>query len=436
MDRDANGPTVADLVKHIQCEVAKAVDQTANSKLQIASSGVSTSDGSQSIDKTAVMTLGDYFKKHGYVGQVSLTVDVIDTQAINPSLSFINPITSATNFTMSFAGQYSQTRHRSFNYYFPIKLVPVNATSGTDGSEAVAAPGGELCREDKMASNNKSGFQGTLGLDTALYSGVLANIATSDSEDLSETDLSKQQNLSFTTQVDFQVVWSGGLGPNWTLTRFKGPSGGGGGGGGGSGGGGSGGGGSGGGGSQLFNASNTGKDTLIVAFAPIGDAKASAARAELEEQIKIAKVDVASKQTQKATNSKHSVATLLALEAERKMNLDRSPAAIATRKNPAALNDLNTLSSTLDMELNHVENENANAPRAARSPTQATLDAIRQQKSADEKMVAEAKVRLTALQDRENTLKSPNPGDVAAARDAASAALTRYLLEGLQPRLR
>ena len=392
VDKGTKAPTVADMVKHIQCEIAKAVYQTATSEV-----------------------LGEYFKTQGYVGQVSLTLDVLDTQTVNPGLNFINPIASATNFTMSFAGQYSQSRHRSFNYYFPISLKP------TIKASVVVAPDNELCPPDEIGKDNKSRFQGVLGLDTAFYSGLLANLATSKAENPKPATLADQHNLSFTTQVDFQVVWSGGLGPNWTLTTFKGPTGG------------NGGGVS----SQLFNTSNTGKDTVIIAFAPVGVGKASAARANLQAKVKLAESDVVAKSALEVAHGKQAVATLSSVEPALRLNPGQSPAAIAQRSDSAVLNDLHTLRPTLNAELDFVDKGNANASSASKLATQAYINSLRQQKSIDEQMVDDAKARLEDLKAKENELQpGPSAEDIGDAQNAASAALSRYLLEGLQPRLR
>ena len=156
--------------------------------------------------------------RHAYVAQASLAVDVIDTQGVAPSLNIIDPWSMMSNFTLAISGQYNRSQHRNLTYYFPLDLSNPK-TFPTCNNPAKASP--DDIYYDPLTHYNDLG--GDIGLLSVLYTGYVSGRHTQ----LPDADLEKPQidNLGFVTQLDFTVVKAVGVGPTWTLTTFKGPSG-------------------------------------------------------------------------------------------------------------------------------------------------------------------------------------------------------------------
>jgi len=294
---EESGPTVNQIVLHIDCELENAVN-----------------DGTHPM-------LGQ-LATYEFVGQATLTVDVTDTEGLNPSLNFIQPFApippsmmSTTNATLTVSGQLSGTQHRTLTMIVQMDMAkfkhgPKTAEAGLPPSECP-----EIASRHPELKFDESAIKGDLGLREALEDGLQAIKANSEygvlivPQDTASCTLSDmklagsyhngpnvpapgtaptgtyascpnalavtQNPTTFSTQTDFTVVEGLSGGPNWTLVHFKGPSGGGGGGGGGgtSGGGAGGQGSNMGGGSQgLFGFNRQAKDTLLIAFTPRCDA--------------------------------------------------------------------------------------------------------------------------------------------------------------------
>jgi hypothetical protein len=213
-------PKVSELVTHIQCELVEALK-----------------DPNPAFDR---------LRQDYYVVYASLTLDVTDSEGLNPSLSFINP-----SLTSSINGQLDGTQHRNINQTFTLLL--------DKPTEAKAA----RCKPPD--SSGRAGLAGELGLKQVLAAGLrlvsaddfVLTLPMSKNEDgkASAPGISTSLIPNFGATIDFTIVYGLGGGPTWTLTHFTGP------------------------GSSSVNLlswSKTTKDTLIITFASAGPRKPEA----------------------------------------------------------------------------------------------------------------------------------------------------------------
>ncbi len=111
------GPTVDTLVDHINCELANFINGN-------------TSQASDKLKSLLLRLTSDHF-----VASVTLTLDVLDTQGVNPSASFITPLypgasySSMTNFTLAVGGSLSGTQERNISLSYSIDLAELKDSS-------------------------------------------------------------------------------------------------------------------------------------------------------------------------------------------------------------------------------------------------------------------------------------------------------------------
>lgn len=287
-------PTIAELQNHVTCVLATSLDNHLRKRPP-----ADAADAKRwSEDAKLWMNLVNY----NFVGSMVFTVFVNQSEGLNPSFSFITPLTNlgnpilktiessngltnvgngtgtsnANNFTLSVGFQLngSQDRNFVFNYLadFGGMYADLDRILNKCASKALDLPGGL-----------PYGLKGDLALDEALETGLralnevryypIASQGGVKSNSQGSSGQGTAQNVgataAFSAKIDFNLLWGVNGGPNWTLLSFKGPGGGGGGAGGGgsssAGGSGSSGGGGGAGG-QLVNFNRSKTDTLIATF--------------------------------------------------------------------------------------------------------------------------------------------------------------------------
>lgn len=251
----ANLVTPADIAQHIQCELHEIYESPPFPNNQAKQNWQSALDN--------------------YLITAALSLQVSDNAGFSPSLTFIAPYsTPMTNFSFGINGQVGSTRQRiftetiSFAYSDLRKLAPADWASHCGD------------REPKDGFHiNGIDFLGNLGLGEIASMGLAAqNVAEIVfPQSTAPTGYTLDASLpAFASTIQFTLTKGAGIGPTWTLTTFKGPTGSGGGGGGGAGGGSGAGGGAGGGGggaggapSGLLNYGRTDNHNVIVTFTPI-----------------------------------------------------------------------------------------------------------------------------------------------------------------------
>jgi hypothetical protein len=212
------GPTVSELVTHIQCEIRAAL-----------------------LDPDPRF---DDLRESLYVTYASLTLDVTNTEGLSPTLNFIDPLaTAGTNVTLNFGAQLSGTQHRNINETFTLVIDSDPTEMKRLASEAVV----DRCKT--LAS--PKGLRGDLGIKEILAAGIRQNTSElnifpvpkpEDGSGAGKVALSGSLIPNFGATIDFTIVYGLSGGPTWTLTHFNGP------------------------GDSFANYQRTVKDTLFISF--------------------------------------------------------------------------------------------------------------------------------------------------------------------------
>jgi len=215
------GPTVADLVVHIQCAIRDSVRKQKEQGIDVA-----------------------WLK--GYVGAANLTVDVVDVEGLNPSLSFIEPrVPVTTNLTLAVGGQLQGTQHRNFNYNFPILLDELTADTAPTKIKCSNPVDGHAQVAGAKEPVDGTGLRGDLGLLDVMNMGKTAIDNTRFTLDYSAISSMGVKYESFGSTIEFTILEGISGGPNWNLVHFKGPNG----------------------SPGLISVNRTAKDTLVISFA-------------------------------------------------------------------------------------------------------------------------------------------------------------------------
>jgi len=223
-------PKVSDITDKIQCEIIEALHRAKY-------------EGDPVLMPLAVFP---------HAVSVNLTLEVTNTESVNPSLSYIHPDSIAgTNFTALLGGQRMGTQDRIFTETFTLIF-----DLGDETPEKWQA-----CSQKKAVAG--AGLRGDLGIQEVIASGLRYEAADSDAYKLRVLGLSSddaQDPLtsgaalapSFASTIDFTIVYGVTGGPNWTLTHFTGPS-----------------------SAGFLGANRTRKDSLIVSFARVVSSRAT-----------------------------------------------------------------------------------------------------------------------------------------------------------------
>jgi hypothetical protein len=208
-------PTAMDVVDHIECVLYDLLDEK-----------------------------DDTFKdlQAGFVVFASLTLEVTDDGSLDPSLSFIHPlsVTDMTRKLLGITGKYDAAAHRTYQHEFTILL---------DKATRDRAKYQERCPHPALRGQ---GLSGDLGLRSIVAQGLkrirkgqFIFPVVPESESVYSW-LSLPALPTFGSTIDFTVTYGLGINPTWTLVHFEGP----------------------GSDAGLLNVSRATKDTLVITFAP------------------------------------------------------------------------------------------------------------------------------------------------------------------------
>ena len=139
-------------------------------------------------------------KKREWIAVAALTLQGDDMFGVNPSLSYINPLSATTNFMFSLGGGYNEARQQIFSLNVTFDIMRL---------------GPKAC-EKQVAEYE---LTGNLGLDDIIDGGLTA-FAGNDPA----ARFVKDSN-AFGSTLKFVITKSASGGPNWTLTHFTGPGG-------------------------------------------------------------------------------------------------------------------------------------------------------------------------------------------------------------------
>jgi hypothetical protein len=225
-------PTVNDITHEVQCELLQAQKLGVN---------YNTLGADYQKQHAADKVLGQLASSNWLVN-VNLTLQVTDDEGVNPSLSYIDPLSAAnTNFTGTLSGQVSEEQDRNVTIQFTLYLYP-----GTPTTDA--------CDPSK---NRASALHGNLGVEEVIKTGLPYAVGLPDNPYLMQAiGIGKSSSTGtpvFGSTIDFSLVYGAGANPTWTLTHFAGPgpaSG------------------------SLLTAMRTHKDTLVLSLSPSASASA------------------------------------------------------------------------------------------------------------------------------------------------------------------
>lgn len=266
-----SGPTVAALVANLKCELWEAANDTQVLPYYLDLPELPLHPPMQHPSVDREFNLKNLFVEIEYVGDIKLTLQVTDTGALNPSANFIQPLAAAnTNLTLAVGGQISAQGDRFIDIYQSVdfaRLVPSPENPLYTAVRKVPGPRGQPgFHEDKpfpklrdklaRAPDESNGspcdrgalLAGRLGLKESLASyaisaamqdvAVLLSPAAGSSsggsgassggtlygQQISLTGFSGYAYGQMDTQIDFTITLGVNGGPNWTLTKFKGPN--------------------------------------------------------------------------------------------------------------------------------------------------------------------------------------------------------------------
>lgn len=199
-------PTLADVETHIQCEIYRSMK----------SQGLVTVDAKGAETSTL-----------DYVVSVSLALETTNEQSFSPAFSFSNtPL-------LGLGGRVGGEQHKSVNHDFSLRL-----------GDLVSTGAGDRCQSDGEKS---VGIKGELGINEILQTGLER---MKDGNSLYQPVKPESANPdtipTFGATIDFTLVYGANAGLSWQFKNFKGPSE----------------------DLSLYSVAHTGKDTLVISFAP------------------------------------------------------------------------------------------------------------------------------------------------------------------------
>jgi hypothetical protein len=208
-------PTVSEVVRHIQCEIWSLPKPS--------------KEGAGTPEQEMFAPLWRY----QYVVYGNLTVDVTDNGSVNPSLDFIEPLSTAmTSVSLALNSEIGLAGHRNITLSFVLDLDPAGNPTFNPGK----GPDGHFKSLDQYCQNDEkplSGIKGDLGIRDIVAEGLQHTLNPDfvfplaiAANQLDKLGLATSSYVpSFGSTVDFTLTYGLGGGPVWTLTHFVGPSG-------------------------------------------------------------------------------------------------------------------------------------------------------------------------------------------------------------------
>jgi hypothetical protein len=155
------GPSVRQIVNHINCELASIIaanpsnnSRFANFKRQYQGPVDERIEEREAADGKLKRLLPHLQEDH-FVASVLLTMDTTDSEGVYPNVSFIQPITSSLNRSLGIGASVSGSQQRNVSFGYSIDLANV----------------AEGCRQEKI-SGDETGITGTLSLADVIADGL------------------------------------------------------------------------------------------------------------------------------------------------------------------------------------------------------------------------------------------------------------------------
>jgi hypothetical protein len=168
------GPTVVDIVNHINCELARIVNRR-NERIN------QWIDASRSSNPPVDLKL-DYLTTYHFVASVLVTLDALDSEALTPSVNFITPFNMMGSFnrTWSVGGNLSGSQERNIQFGYSIDLAELSDLDENKQLKPVSSID-KYCRGPLGVAGKDSGaLTGDLGLTDIVVDGLLGLDASKD----------------------------------------------------------------------------------------------------------------------------------------------------------------------------------------------------------------------------------------------------------------
>jgi hypothetical protein len=228
------GPKVASIMSHLKCELYEATNSTAELPRYQDVQGLVPRVPKPDDGDRQPFSIRAIFSQIEYVAEAQLSLEVTETAGIAPSVNFVQPLSApATNFTVLASAGYSEAARKKLDLYTSIdfaRLVSstnnlrVNVKDEETFIEKEAVP-------DTPCQSGRE-LEGTLGIkesiSAALVSSAMTDIAVLPWATATPIKNKPTDSLytygAFTVTAEFTITASLNGGPNWTLTKFRGPS--------------------------------------------------------------------------------------------------------------------------------------------------------------------------------------------------------------------
>jgi uncharacterized membrane protein YgcG len=193
LESQLGGPNVKDVVNHINCELASVVNTVSikrdgNHKTMYYKNGMpqyTIDDEAPAWLKEKGPLLALLIDKH-FVAAAQLTLDVIDTEGVNPSVSFITPFYPGTtmstmyNYTLAVGGSLSGTQERNIGFGYSIDLETLQVDGYDENGQPIKSAVASECQKwygvaaenGQVTSGAQGGIGGDLGLARIIIDGL------------------------------------------------------------------------------------------------------------------------------------------------------------------------------------------------------------------------------------------------------------------------
>jgi hypothetical protein len=253
-----SGPSVAAVLANIKCELWQAANDENELPYYLDAQGLPPHPPSRHPSPGREFTLKNLFEEIEYVAELKLTLETLDSGAVNPSVNFIQPLAvAATNLTTAVGAQAFGSTDRIFDLYQSIDFQRLVASiehprfrrgfkaDGISFSFLEEPHPGAMkpfsfdnLPNDQIPCDQGLALHGKLGLREDLATSAIAS-AMQDSAVLLKTvgssgtvwgqtpALAGFNGYAFgemDTTINFTINLDLNVGPNWTLATFKGPN--------------------------------------------------------------------------------------------------------------------------------------------------------------------------------------------------------------------
>jgi hypothetical protein len=217
-----HGPSVRQIVNHINCELASIIASNPSTKSNIKPLKFPGLVDSRILEREAfdskLRSLLPYLQEYHFVTSVLLTLDTSDTEGFFPAFSFIHPFTTSFNRTIGLGGQLSGSQERNITLGYSIDLAnvgdgcfpseikePEQGVAGSLGLGDIVADGLTGLDATKRVNVYSSGGPTRPAFDAALSQMILGFTCNPDPCSPPLSDVTLSGNVNFAPGSDPEI---------------------------------------------------------------------------------------------------------------------------------------------------------------------------------------------------------------------------------------